>query len=106
MDDLARGEPLVEVAPAAQDEDPMPVVGKRPGVGSVAAGGVGREERQRVERDALGARTQDLGGPGQATAQQHEDIVMVRPEPAGQLPGTVRRPVGSVLHGAMVEGGP
>ena len=43
MDDLARGEALVEVAPAAQDEDPMPVVGKRPGVGSVAAGGVGRK---------------------------------------------------------------
>ena len=106
MDNLAGGQPFVEVAAAAEDQDPPSFVAKRPGMGPVPTGRVGREEGQRVERDAFLARTQDFGCPGEAAAQEHEHVVVVGPEAAGQFPGTVRRPLDGVLHVAMVEGGP
>ena len=104
VDHSAGGEALVEMAAPAQDEDPAPLLRDRPGVGPVTARRVRREEGQRVERDGVLAGTQGFGGPGEAAAQDHEHVVVLGPEPAGQFPGALRRPGSGVLHGPMVEG--
>ncbi len=102
----AGGQPLVEVAAPAQHEHPAAPERDRPGLGPVPARRIGREVGQRGEGDGLVGATQELGRPREAAAQEHEHVVVLGPEATAQLPGTLRRPVGGVLHGPMVEGGP
>ena len=106
VDHLGGGQALIEMASPPQHEYPAALVGQRPGVGPMPPRRVRREEGQGIERDGLLAGAQDLGRPGEAAAEEHEHVVVLGPEPAGQFPGALRRPVGGVLHGAMVEGGP
>ena len=104
MDHLHGGQSFVQVAPTAQDEDPKAVVVDRPRVGSMPSCRVGREEGQCVERDGLLTGAQDLGRPGEPAPEEHEHVVVVDPQAAGQFPGAVRRPVGGGLHGADRRG--
>jgi hypothetical protein len=104
VDHLDRREALVQVAAPAEDEDPAPVKGDRPGMGPVATRRVRREVGQRVESDGVLARPQDLGRPREAAAEHDEHVVVVVPEAARQLPGGLRRPLGGILHATIVEG--
>ena len=76
----------------------------RPGPGARPPCRAGRRAGCRAA-PASSPAAQELGRPGEAAAEDHQHVVVVDPEPAGQLPGAARRPVGGVVHGAMVEGG-
>ena len=49
---------------------------------------------------------QQLAGIREAAAQHDQDLVVVDPQPAAQLGGAAGRPVGGIVHGSIVEGGP
>jgi hypothetical protein len=104
MDHLYGCQSLVQVAAPTQNEDPKAVVLDRPPLGPMPSRRIRREEGQCVERNRLLACAQGFGHAGQPAAEQHEHVMVIDPEAAGQFPGAVRRPVGGCLHGLIVEG--
>ena len=95
---LGRPDPLVEVAPPAQDQHLAPLHRQRPAVRSVPGRRVGREGGERVEREEVLSGAEELGRSREAAAQDHQHVVVVGPDATGQLVGAPRRQIVGVVH--------
>ena len=100
-------EPLVEVAAAAEDEDPPAGDGDGPGLGPVPAGRVaaGRRAGCRAGR-ASRLPPRISAAPESPLPRTTSTSWWSIPRRRASSRALLRRPVGGVLHGAMVEGDP